>query len=162
MPWRGSHASPPQTGSAQKQLSLWAAFSSKRKLVAELGRFLLSVVHLVLAETVVLLRSPDVVVGYPLLEHVRHRPGELVRRGNECLGGAPPPRQVPGGCPKRAVGASHRLGRQAEGLGSTVMLLPRAAPQDCAPGDVLLGRQAQPGAAVCGIGPLAYISADLG
>jgi len=93
---------------------------------------------------------------------VRDGARDLLRRGPQGLGGAPPPWQVPGKGPQRAGGADDRRGRQTAGVGGTGAMRHRAALEDLATGEVLPGSQAQPGAAVGGIGPLAPGGTDRG
>ena len=84
-------------GRAQKQL--FRLCGGER--VAELGRFLLSVLQRALTATCVILRSHDVIVWNSVLEHVLHGAGAPVRRSYQGVGGVTPPLQAPVQGPKR-------------------------------------------------------------
>ena len=84
--------SPAEPWRAQKQL--WLRLHG-RELVAELGGFFLQVVHLALTETLVILRSADIIVWDLVFAHVIYGAGDLVRRGHQGLSGAKPPLQAP-------------------------------------------------------------------
>jgi hypothetical protein len=73
-----------------------------------------------------------------------------------------PPGQSSGAGPKRASGTEDRRSGQAAGLGGTAPMLHRAAPEDLATGEGILGRVPAPGAAGGVSGPRAHGSAALG
>ena len=80
-----------------------------------------------LAETLIILRRPDVVVGDPLFEHVIDSTGDLVRCGHEGLCRTKSSFHAPREGAKRTMRAADRLGRHAESLCGTVAMLYGAA-----------------------------------
>src|SRR3989449_8531414 len=146
---------------AQKQLWRRGALLYRRQRVAELGGFLLQVLQLALAETFVILGGTDIMVGDLVFKHVIDGTGSLMRRRHERLGWPQSPFQPSVEGPKRAVGTDDCVCRHAEGLGGTGAIFHRAALEDLAAGEVMLGSQTQPGAAVFVIGPLVHVCADL-
>ena len=132
-----------------------------REGVAALCRFLWQGAHLTLTEPLGIRRLPDVVVRYPGREHVLDGASDLVGRGDQRWGRPKPAFHAPRECATRPGRAAHRLRRHAEGLGGTVAIVPRAALEHLATGEIILGRAAQAGAQGLRVGPLAPISAKL-
>src|SRR5262245_23116715 len=90
------------------------------ELVAELCRFLLSVLQCALPAAFVILCGPHGMVWHTVLQPVIHGAGHCMGRGDQCLGGTQLPCEAPIERAPCAVGAENRLGGHAEGLGGTV------------------------------------------